>query len=200
MEGSGSQATLRGSQMATVDEVQKDFDRLFVTQIKERLLNGDGAYLSFIAMLAGVEGLGCFYGGVKRDVNGGIVWKNAELFRGFVADFFPSSYKSVDFWGLRNSLVHRFVPADGFHLTVNDPAIHFKRDQGMVCLDAGCVFEDFKKAASDYFQKVRTDSAIETRFRDVCKEVGILNPTHFVTISASPGTAADSYINRLGLT
>lgn len=164
--------------MATVDDVQANFAQLFIKQIEDRLLDGSAAYLSFIAMFAGIKGLACFNGGVTRDANGGLVWNNADLFNGFVKDkrHFPTQYQSVDLWGLRNSLVHRFIPQKGFHLTVNDTAAHFKRSGGLVCLNADSFFADFKNAATAYFQRVRDDGPTASRFHDVCKEMGVLHP------------------------
>lgn len=181
--------------MATVDHVELNFDELFTKQIGARLLDDSAGYLAFIAMFSGMEGLACFYHGIQRDKKGRIDWENGPTFRTFIVDFFPAAYHSLDLWGLRNSLIHRFVPDATFHLRTQDPAMHLQIVDRRRCLVAGCLFEDFKKAASAYFQKVRSDAATSQNFRKVCDDLGILDANHVLSHSANHGTATQTTVD-----
>jgi hypothetical protein len=92
--------------MTLTDEIQNvhhHFSGIFIGGIP-RLLNDDGAYLSFICTFAGIEALAGY-----RYPNEG---QNGERFRCFINEYFEPQYGLLadKLWELRNSMVHSFSP------------------------------------------------------------------------------------------
>jgi hypothetical protein len=150
----------RGVRVALADEVDnahRRFSEIFVGGIPG-LLNGDGAYLSFICVFAGTEALAGY-----RYAN---VTGNGERFRAFLAEYFEPRYAPLaqQLWELRNSMVHGFSPKH-FALCHHQSHLHFTDQPPYVkVLNAEDVYAEFVRAAEKYFHQLRSDSAIQALF------------------------------------
>jgi hypothetical protein len=175
----------------TIKDVEEQYRRVFLSQL-EKLLNNDGAYLSFVGGMAAIDALACFYGGAERK---GSYFRNEEMFRKFVADFFPPPYgQGLNLWDLRNSLLHRFVVHKDFILNFDDPTIHTKRHgANIVGLEAKKFWTDLTAAADGYFTRLRAEPDLQSNFQKVCQEFGVFAPEVKILSSGTTGTASSSY-------
>jgi hypothetical protein len=133
------------------------FAEIFIGGIP-RLLNRDGAYLSFICVFAGTEALAGY-----RYPN---VTGNGDRFRSFLADYFEPRYSPVaqELWDLRNSMVHGFSPRH-FALCHHQSQFHFTdRPPFLKVLNAENVYAAFVVAAEKYFQQLKTDAVVQASF------------------------------------
>jgi hypothetical protein len=133
------------------------FGEIFIGGVP-RLLNSNGAYLSFISVFAGTEALAGFrYPSVKS---------NGERFRSFVIEYFEPRYQpfAEQLWGLRNSMVHSFSPRH-FRLTHHNSLLHFAAAPPAVAiLNAEDVYAAFVTASEKYFLHLNSDSSLQALF------------------------------------
>ena len=141
-----------------IDNAHVRFGEIFIRGIP-RLLNPDGAYLSFICVFAGTEALaGYRYASVSR---------NGDRFRSFLADYFEPRYRPLtqELWDLRNSMVHGFSPKH-FALCDHQSHLHFTDlPPFLKVLNAEDVYAAFVEATEKYFQQLKADPAIQARFQ-----------------------------------
>jgi hypothetical protein len=125
-----------------------------------RLLNDDGAYLSFGCSFSGTEAL-AGYRYPRENANG-------VKFKDFLVEYFDPPYRplAAQFWDLRNSVVHGFSPKH-FALCHGQPAAHFTDHPPFVkVLNADSFFRDFQVAAERYLHALTTDATIQSLFEE----------------------------------
>jgi hypothetical protein len=92
--------------MSLADEISNfaEYFRAIYFRGIPRLLNDDGAYLSFGCSFSGTEAL-AGYRYPRENANG-------VKFKDFLVEYFDSPYRplAAQFWDLRNSVVHGFSP------------------------------------------------------------------------------------------
>jgi hypothetical protein len=146
--------------MALVDEIQNAhhrFSEVFIGGIP-RLLNADGAYLSFICVFSGVEALASYRYPNQRS--------NGARFQSFVHEYFEPRYGVLapQLWGLRNSLVHGFGPRH-FGLCHHESDRHFtEHAPNIKVLNAEDVYAAFVTAAERYFIHLKSDVSLQEFF------------------------------------
>jgi len=138
-----------------IDEYRQHFDAMYVGGIPN-LLNDDGAFLSFLAVLAGTEALAGLCAPAVA---------TGERFRSFVAAYYPQEYQPhvEHLWAFRNAIVHAFNPGP-FGLTHHNSRVHLKASQEVVMLNAEDFFADFLFAARHYFDALTTNAALQANF------------------------------------
>jgi hypothetical protein len=182
---------------SAITTVESQFQRLFVTQLAT-LLTEDGAYLSFVGGMAAVDALACLHGGAARNPQGH--FQNEAMFTNFVTDLFPVEYhQRFNLWTLRNSIIHRFVVHEGFILKFDDPDTHTKRrGNNVVHLDARSFLADLTGAAKKYFDRLRKEPDLQTKFEAVCREFGVIGPSVYLKAGDTAGTARTDYGTTIG--
>jgi hypothetical protein len=144
-----------------IEEVRSEFDRVYLGGIPS-LLNDDGAFLSFVAVLTGTEALAGFFAPTLN---------NGERFRQFVTRFYPLNLqgRAGDLWLLRNAIVHAFHPGP-FALTHHMSRLHLTAPQGQTILNAEDFYSALIEASRTYFNALATESELSkaflTRLRD----------------------------------
>lgn len=135
--------------------VSMTFSAVFLGGIP-KLLNDEGAFLSFICSLTAVEALGGF---LKPKGN------NGDRFRSFIREFFPDPYprKADDLWKFRNAAVHGFTPGP-FKLTHHNSYVHLTTDGGQTILNAEDFYAALVTASKRYFDAVARDAALQASF------------------------------------
>ena len=140
-----------------IDEFRFHFDAMYVGGIP-RLLNDDGAFLAFLAVLTAIDALsGAFAPGEGT----------GQRFRGFIARFFtePLATRADDLWTFRNLMVHAFNPGP-FALVCHQSRVHLTVQHGLTVLNA----EDFYAALIDgshrYFHALASDERLQTLFAE----------------------------------
>ncbi len=101
-----------------IDGYRLHFDTMYVGGIPH-LLNEDGAYLAFLAIVSATDALAGLFAPMKGA---------GERFRIFVATYFPEDYHPFAdrLWELRNAIVHSFNPGPFFGLTFHTSRQHLK--------------------------------------------------------------------------
>lgn len=135
-----------------INHVQANFGRIYLGGIPS-LLNNDGAFLSFICSLTAIEALGGFVSPRLR---------NGPRFKKFLTRYFPNPYqRQADrLWKLRNAAVHGFSPGP-YKLTHHNSYLHLTTDGGLTVLNAEDFFATLVIAAKQYFDDVRSDTALQ---------------------------------------
>jgi hypothetical protein len=146
-----SQAAL----LKDVADFRFHFDQMYVGGIT-RLLNEDGAFLSFLAVLTGTEALA---GVFAPHLSSG------ERFRGFVTRFFPRPLqrRSEDLWKFRNLMVHAFNPGP-FGLVCHQSRLHLTPQGEVTVLNAEDFYAALIHASHAYFDALRTDTNLQKSF------------------------------------
>ena len=150
--------------------VQRNFGGIYLGGIPS-LLNDDGAFLSFICTLTGIEALGGFM--MPKD-------KNGTRFRHFVSTYFPDPYpaQADRLWKFRNAAVHGFSP--GPHkLTHHNCHLHLTTDGGLTVLNAEDFYAALVTATKRYFDALPTDAELQKAFiaRTQDPDTGVLMVT-----------------------
>lgn len=125
-----------------------------------RLLNDDGAYLSFGCSFSGTEAL-AGYRYPKEKFNG-------VRFTNFVGEFFDPKYRPVAdmLWDLRNSVIHGFSPKH-FALCHGQPGAHFTDQPPYTkILNAESFFQDFEAAAERYLSALVATGSLQALFEE----------------------------------
>jgi len=150
-----------------VRHVQQQFSRIYLGGIPA-LLNDQGAYLSFIVIMAGTEGLARFY----RPKAG-----NGERFKEFVRRFYPEplAADAEKLWELRNSLTHAFSSGP-YALTHHRADLHWSLANGLHILNAENMYAALLAATEQYFNSLLTDTAMQASFVEAASDAkdGIL--------------------------
>jgi len=138
-----------------LSEFERHFHDCYLTAIP-RLLDESGCYLAFLSMVSAVDVLA---GLVAAKCGAG------ERFESFVGEFFPSELRNRgrDLWEMRNLMVHALNPGP-FALTAGQPQAHLTPFGTATRLNAENFFDALKRAASEYFLRVRTDEALRKSF------------------------------------
>jgi hypothetical protein len=163
-----------------VAHVRKHFRRLYLKAIP-RLHNGTGAYLSFSAVFSGIEALAGLYYGKTAD------GEARTRFETFVTKYFDLRYKSrmKELWKLRNSLAHSFAVDPNFSLVNGRPKQHFAMHGTQVQLNAESLFQDFSRAAEQYFRDLVSDPTLHANFIRVCQDRGIIDTSEHPSLVVS---------------
>jgi hypothetical protein len=140
---------------AHIDSYRQHFDSMYVGGIPN-LLNDSGAFLSFLAVLAGTEALAGLY---QPSLGTG------ARFRNFVAKYFPPEYSAHvnDLWSLRNGIVHSFNPGP-FALTHHNSRLHLQSPHGQLLLNAEDLYAALILASRAYFAALSADAAMQANF------------------------------------
>lgn len=141
--------------LADVTEYRVHFDAIFVAGIPH-LLNDDGAFLSFLAVLSATEALAGLY---AHSLTTG------ERFRNFVARYYPPGFRgeSQRLWQFRNSMVHSFNPGP-YALTHHTSRVHLTAPHGQTILNAEDFYGALLVASQAYFADVTTLPELQEHF------------------------------------
>lgn len=139
-----------------ITDYRVHFDSIYVAGIP-RLLNDDGSFLSFLAVLAATDALaGLFLPAAGTD----------ERFREFVSRYYPQGLREQAdrLWKFRNMMVHCFHPgpfalthhASRAHLTTTGP--------GVPVLNAQDFYGALLAASRAYFDELASSAHLQSRF------------------------------------
>ena len=158
---SGVVNTMTPALLDDIDSYRVYFDTMYVGGIP-RLLNEDGAYLSFLAIVSATDALSGLFAPSK--VAG-------ERFRAFVETYFPEDHRphAARLWELRNLIVHSFNPGPYFSLSYHTSRQHLKSPVGQVILNAEDLFAALLMASRAYFDALLLDPILQDNFK---KRVG----------------------------
>jgi hypothetical protein len=140
---------------AQIAEYRRYFDSIYIAGIP-RLLNDDGAFLSFIAVVTGTEALAGLYAPTKD---------NGDRFREFVSRYYPGDLRvhAAKLWELRNAVVHCFHPGP-FALTHHASWAHLRSQDGATVLNAEDFYAALLAASRAYFSELETSEGLQRRF------------------------------------
>jgi hypothetical protein len=141
-----------------IDGYRAHFDAMYVGGIPH-LLNEDGAYLVFLAIVSATDALAGLFAPTKGA---------GERFRIFVETYFPEDHRPLAdrLWELRNAIVHSFNPGPFFGLTFHASRQHLKRSPiGHVTLNAEDLFAALLFASRAYFDSLLNDSKLQENFQ-----------------------------------
>jgi hypothetical protein len=138
-----------------IEEFRFHFDAMYVGGIP-RLLNEDGAFLAFLAVLTATEALA----GVFAPQLG-----TGERFRNFVARFFPAPLgdRAEELWRFRNLMVHAFNPGP-FVLVCHQSRLHLTPQSGLIILNAEDFYAALIAASHGYFDALSRDGDLQHLF------------------------------------
>lgn len=155
-----------------IDGYRAHFDTMYVGGIPH-LLNEDGAYLAFLAIVSATDALAGLFAPTKGA---------GERFRIFVETYFPEDHRPFAdrLWELRNAIVHSFNPGPFFGLTLHTSRQHLKSPIGHVALNAEDLFAALLFASRAYFDSLLNDPTLQENFQK--------------RVAASDGGAPDSYL------
>ena len=140
-----------------IDGYRAHFDTMYVGGIP-RLLNEDGAYLAFLAIVSATDALAGLFAPTKGA---------GERFRIFVETYFPEDHRPFAdrLWELRNTIVHSFNPGPFFGLTFHASRQHLKSPIGHVTLNAEDLFAALLFASRAYFDSLLIDAKLQENFQ-----------------------------------
>jgi len=138
-----------------IAEYRRYFDSIYIAGIP-RLLNDDGAFLSFITVVTGTEALAGLCAPSMQ---------NGERFRDFVAHYFPAEYGpfAEKLWELRNAVVHCFHPGP-FALTHHASWAHLKPQGDTIVLNAEDFYAALLMASRRYFEALEASPELQGSF------------------------------------
>lgn len=145
----------RDERSESAAEYRRHFDQYYLAVIP-RLLNDEGLFLAFVAMLSAVEALA----GAFAPERG-----TGERFRAFVSRYFPETYRPHvnALWEVRNKLVHSFNPGPMMILCHNS-RMHLSAASGVYMLNAEDFYADMLAASRRYFQELYADEQLQRNF------------------------------------
>ncbi|WP_347888295.1 hypothetical protein ABHF54_13065 [Nitrosomonas europaea] len=140
-----------------IDSYRVYFDTMYVGGIPH-LLNEDGAYLAFLAIVSATDALSGLFAPNKP---------TGERFRLFVERYFPEDHRpyAERLWNLRNAVVHSFNPGPDFVLTFHTSRQHLKSPLSLITLNAEDLFAALLFAARSYFDSLLNDSQLQENFQ-----------------------------------
>lgn len=140
-----------------IDDYRSHFDGMYVGGIPH-LLNEDGAFLAFLAIISGTDALAGLF-----EPNMG----TGERFRSFVETYFPKDHRpyAERLWELRNAIVHSFNPGPFFCLTYHTSRHHLKSPVGIVTLNAEDLFAALLSASRAYFDALLQEPKLQEKFQ-----------------------------------
>jgi hypothetical protein len=138
-----------------IAEYRRYFDSIYIAGIP-RLLNDDGAFLSFITVVTATEALAGLCAPSK---------KTGERFQEFVARYFPAEYRPFTerLWDLRNAVVHCFHPGP-FALTHHASWAHLKPQGDTTVLNAEDFYAALLIASKQYFAALEASAELQASF------------------------------------
>jgi hypothetical protein len=140
-----------------IDSYRLHFDTMYVGGIP-RLLNEDGVYLVFLAIVSATDALAGLFAPNRP---------TGERFRSFVETYFPEDHRpyAEQLWGLRNAIVHSFNPGPHFALTFHTSRQHLKSPVGFITLNAEDLFAALLSASRAYFESLLIDERLQQNFQ-----------------------------------
>jgi hypothetical protein len=140
-----------------IDGYRAHFDTMYVGGIPH-LLNEDGAYLAYLAIVSATDALAGLFSPAKP---------TGERFRLFVERYFPEDHRPYAnrLWDLRNAIVHSFNPGPDFALTIHASRQHLKSPLGLVTLNAEDLFAALLIASRSYFESLLNDPQLQDNFQ-----------------------------------
>jgi hypothetical protein len=140
-----------------IDGYRQHFDAMYVGGIPH-LMNEDGAYLAFLAIITATDALAGLFAPSKG---------TGERFRAFVETYFPPDHRpyAERLWELRNGVVHSFNPGPFFALTYHASRHHLKSPFGIVTLNAEDFFAALLSASSAYFEALLQEPDLQVNFQ-----------------------------------
>jgi hypothetical protein len=138
-----------------IAEYRRCFDSIYIAGIP-RLLNDDGAFLSFIAVVTGTDALAGLCGPTKQ---------TGERFQEFVRNYFSAEYQPFveKLWELRNALVHCFHSGP-FALTHHASWAHLRPQGEVIVLNAEDFYAALLIASKRYFEALEATPALQQSF------------------------------------
>jgi hypothetical protein len=146
------------AQTSVLEEIEgyrQHFDAMYVGGIPH-LLNGDGAFLAFLAILTATDALAGLLAPAKP---------TGERFSLFVSTYYPEDHRPYadQLWELRNAMVHSFNPGP-FGLTHQNSRNHLKAPLGITMLNAEDLYGALLAASRAYFDAVAVDADLQANF------------------------------------
>jgi hypothetical protein len=146
------------SQTSVLEEIEgyrQHFDAIYVGGIPH-LLNDDGAFLAFLAVLTATDALAGLLAPTKP---------TGERFRSFIATYYPEDHRphADQLWEFRNAKVHSFNPGP-FGLTHHNSRNHLKAPLGITMLNAEDFYGALLAASRAYFDAVAVDADLQANF------------------------------------
>ncbi|MBA2547553.1 MAG: hypothetical protein H0V16_03720 [Burkholderiaceae bacterium] len=131
------------SALKEIDDFRQHFDAMYVGGIPN-LLNDNGFFLAFVAVLTGTEALAGLFAPTSL---------TGDRFRSFIATYYPEEYWpfSDRLWEFRNVMIHSFNPGP-FALTHHNSRHHLKAPLGITMLNAEDFYAALLAAARAYFE------------------------------------------------
>lgn len=166
-----------------ITDYRVHFDAIYVGGIPN-LLNDDGAFLSFLAVLTATEALAGLY--APRLGPG-------ERFREFVIRFFPVGLNqdAQKLWQFRNAMIHSFNPGP-YGLTHHNSRSHLAAPHGLTMLNAEDFYAAMLTASQGYFATLASDPELQACFLERIQDAGGGAPQAWVVQEARTPNAAPS--------
>jgi len=152
-----------------IDEFEAYIDQQIIGDIQRTIEHKMGA-AAYILISCAIDCLSSF---LRDEDSTGVIYMAFidEFFNGYDAD---NLYKD-----LRCRLVHNYTLGENIIMCWGEASIHKSRtDKGETVINLEQFFEDFKKAKSLYFERVRLDRQLQVNLANRWLEVGILSPIH----------------------
>ena len=143
------------STQSDIEEFRLHFGQIYCDGIR-RLLNEEGMFLAFLAILTAVEALAGLFAPQLE---------TGERFRRFVIRFFPHAHGAIadQLWKSRNLMVHAFNPGP-IGLVCGQPHVHLTSRLGILTINVDDFFSAFDTAAKGYFEALANDGELRRLF------------------------------------
>jgi hypothetical protein len=152
-----------------IDEFEAYIDKQIIGDI-QRIIENKMGVAAYILISCAIDCLSSFW---RDEDSTGVIYKAFidEFFNGYDAD---NLYKH-----LRCRLVHNYTLDENIIICWGEASIHKSRtDKGETVINLEQFFEDFKKAKSIYFERLRLDRQLQVNLANRWLEFGILSPIH----------------------
>ena len=138
-----------------IEDYRQHFDAMYVGGIPH-LLNDDGAFLAFLAILTATDALAGLLAPAAP---------TGERFRSFISTYYPEDHRPYadQLWEFRNAMVHSFNPGP-FGLTHHNSRHHLKAPLGITTLNAEDLYGALLAASRAYFDAVVVDTGLQANF------------------------------------
>jgi hypothetical protein len=138
-----------------IAEYRRYFDSIYIAGIP-RLLNDDGAFLSFITVVTATDALAGLFAPNQQ---------TGDRFREFIVRYYPEELRAhaENLWELRNALVHCFHPGP-FALTHHASWAHLRPQGEAIVLNAEDFYAALLFSSKRYFSELETSDELQVAF------------------------------------
>jgi len=150
-----------------IDEFEAYFDQQIIGEIQKATDNKMGA-AAYILISCAIDCLASFWRG--RDSTG-------EIYKEFIDEFFDGYDANYLYKDLRCKLVHNYTVGENLIMCWGEANIHKRHtNEGKIIINLEQFLEDFRRAKSLYFARLRQDGDLQIKLANRWLEVGILSP------------------------